>query len=80
MDASDIANLPHELRVTEFSRLASTSPDTIRRMILDGTLRARQMRPGAARPTYLVPSEQLYGLLGISPQEEYVWSRLGRPK
>ena len=77
MNANDIANLPHELRVKEFSRLANTSTVTIRRMILDGSLRARQMRPGAARPTYLVPSEQLHDLLDIPRHEEYVSSRLG---
>ena len=72
MNANDIANLPHELRVTEFSRLASTSPDTIRRMILDGTLRGHPMMPGAKRPMYLVRSDQLYGLLGIPREATYV--------
>ena len=77
MNANDIANLPHELRVKEFARLASTSPDSVRRMIVTGMLRARPMIPGAKRPTYLVRSDQLYGLLGIPREATYVSQDLG---
>lgn len=76
MNANDIANLPHELRVSHFAKLAGVAPRTVRQMIADGILRARPMVPGVKRPTHLIQSEQLYGLLGIERGEAYVSRRL----
>lgn len=77
MNAADIAALPHELKVTEFARLLGASPRTVRRMIETGTLQARPLVPGVKRPTHMIRSEQLYGLLQIERGERYVSSDLG---
>ena len=73
----DIASLTHEIKVSEFAKLSGASPDTVRRMIRENIIRARPMVPGSKRVTWLVQTDQLYDLMGIEREPEYVSPILG---
>jgi len=73
----NIAALPYEVKVAEFAKLSGSSVHTVRRMIRENIIRARPMMPGAKRVTWLVPTDQLYDLLGIEREPEYVSPILG---
>ncbi len=75
-----LRDLPDEVSVTTYARLANCAPSTVTRMIRQNILPARRLNPPSKRPTYRIPTWALRDDLGLSePESEFVCPHYGRP-